>query len=404
MFVSKLTRVSFPTELIDANFNSNILLLHGDGTNGSNNSVFLDSSGYNTINKIGNPAQGIYSPYAPTGWSVLFNGTTDYLTVTPVSDVNSPAYGGQSFGSGSAVNTDGDFTVEAWIYQTSDTGLVKNIFNNWSGPQPDAYAFYIRTNNRLIWQLYTQNSADVADLAISLNTWTHVAFCRSGTTVRTFINGVLKETQTGVTNSANGNASPPTIGATPAGAEFFPGYISNLRITKRKALYTANFTPSTVPLPQYRYPSIGGDVWKQTPGTGGVSLLACSSSRFKDVHNADLVTGSYDGTMNIGVRGTPKITNFVPFAPTSAYAKANHGGSVYFNGSTDYLTTSASNNFYFSTEFFAIEFWVYPTSNTGNQVIFDTYANTYSLVGNTGGPGGMLMYISPFTSSGQTMA
>ena len=404
MFVTKSTGAPFANQPRDANFNSNVLLLHGDGTTGSNNSVFLDSSGYNTITKIGNPAQGTFSPYAPTGWSVLFNGTTDYLTVTPVSEVNSPAYGGLSFGSGSASNTNGDFTIEAWIYQTSDNGADKMIFMHWASPNPDAYAFYIRTNNRLVWQIYTSNSADVADLAISLNTWTHVAISRSGTTVRTFINGVLKETQTGVTNSANGNADPPTIGARPDGTNVFPGYISNLRITKRKALYTVNFTPSTVPLPQYQYPSIGGDVWKQIPGTGGVALLACSSSRFKDVHNADLVTNSYPGTNGIGVRGTPKITNFVPFAPTSAYAKARNGGSVYFNGSTDYLTTSASNSFYFSTEFFAIEFWIHPTSNTGNQVIFDTYANTYSAVGNTGGPGGMLMYISPFTSSGQNMA
>ena len=396
MFVTKTTGAPFANQPKDADFNDSVLLLTGDGIVGANNSVFIDSAANNlTITTNGNPAQGTFSPYASTGWSVLFNGTTDYLRLQPISDLNSTAYGGLDLGSGNASNTNGDFTIEAWIYQTSDNGLNKTIFSNWAAGV-GSYQFYIRTNNRLIWQIYTQNSADSADLAISLNTWTHVAISRSGTTVRTFINGVLKETQTGVTNSAAGTASEPSIGATPAGAEFFPGYISNLRITKRIALYTANFTPSTIPLPGY--PITTNTSWRTTPERAGMSLLACSSNRFSDLSNADLLASSRRGTSNINVHGAPKITNFVPFAPTSAYTKSRNGGSIYFNGSTDYLTTAASNNFYFSTEFFAIEFWMYPTSNTGNQVIFDTYANTFSTIGNTGGPGGMLMYISSISA------
>jgi len=112
MFVSKTTGSPLANQPKDANFNSTVLLLHGDGTNGANNSVFLDSStnSYATT-KTGAPSQGTFSPFSTTGWSNQFNGTTAYLTVATSTEFN--------IGSS-------NFTVEGWIYPTSvaSTALV----------------------------------------------------------------------------------------------------------------------------------------------------------------------------------------------------------------------------------------------------------------------------------------
>jgi hypothetical protein len=160
-----------------------------------------------------------------------FNGTTDYLTA-----LAGPAF---SFGTG-------NFTIEAWIYNTSSASTSKNIFGHWAGGA-ESYQFYLRTNNRLVWQIYTQSSPDVASLAVPTNTWTHVAMCRSGSIMYLFINGVLGDT-TAVTNSANGG-EVPRVGAGQSGTQLFSGYIQDLRITKGVALYTASFPVPTSSFP-----------------------------------------------------------------------------------------------------------------------------------------------------------
>jgi hypothetical protein len=142
----------------------------------------------------------------------------------------------------------GDFTFEAWVYlDTAATGVNRRIFTNWAS-NANSYQFYIRSaTNRLTWQSFNSSSADVAALQITSFVWTHVAFCRSGTTVRTFINGTLADTVTGVTNNLTG-VGTPTIGGNNGGGEYWLGYISNLRIIHGRALYTGAFTVPTAAL------------------------------------------------------------------------------------------------------------------------------------------------------------
>jgi hypothetical protein len=164
--------------------------------------------------------------------SYSFNGTSQYLTVT--------GNAGLQLGTG-------DFTFETWIYLNSAaTTTARQIFSNWGGSS-GSYQFFLRSNLRFCWQIYTQNSPDSSTLAITPFTWTHIAVCRSGTTVTTFFNGRLVDTTTGAGNSADGSGSPK-VGANYAGSEYFPGSISNLRIVKGVAVYTGAFAPSVVPL------------------------------------------------------------------------------------------------------------------------------------------------------------
>ena len=93
--------------------------------------------------------------------------------------------------------------------------------------------------------------------------------------------------------------------------------MSNLRIVKGTALYTAAFTPSTSAL----------------TAVANTSLLTLQSNRFIDNSN---------NAFTITRNGDTSIQAFSPFAPSVEYTANTHGGSAYFDGTGDYLTWSSS--------------------------------------------------------------
>jgi hypothetical protein len=81
--------------------------------------------------------------------------------------------------------------------------------------------------------------------------------------------------------------------------------------------------------------------------------LTCQSNRFIDNSNNNFA---------ITRNGDTSIQAFAPFAPTAAYSTANVGGSLYLDGTGDYLsigTTSSFNFLHNSTALFTIEGWIY---------------------------------------------
>ena len=101
--------------MYDPYFRDTVLALRTSSTDGLQNNTFLDSGTANggagfTITRNGNPTQGTFTPFSPTGWSNFFDGSGDYLTVgtSGQSDFNFPAPSG-------ATN---DFCIELWFYAT----------------------------------------------------------------------------------------------------------------------------------------------------------------------------------------------------------------------------------------------------------------------------------------------
>ena len=341
MFVSRTTGSQNLNLVRDPFFNDNSLLLHGDGTSGANNSVFLDSSpSNNAITKIGTSTQGTFSPFSTTGWSNQFNGTNQYLSVSATNAFLFDA---------------GNFTIEAWIRPTS-VATGPGIANTWQ--IGGAWGFSLSTSGYLKFS-FTNAAAGVSSVnftgttqQVTANSWNHVAVVRNGNTITFYVNGFADSTTFNATGMTmyyyNGDAKDLKIGVGADTTNYFPGGISNFRIVKGTAVYTANFTPSTSPL----------------TSVSGTELLTCQSNRFKDnsVNN-----------FSVTPSGPPSVQSFSPLAATK-YSKSIFGGSVFFNGTSDYLDVSASNNFYFdTTSNFSIEGWVYPIGPlTSNQVIIST--------------------------------
>jgi hypothetical protein len=142
------------------------------------------------------------------------------------------------------------------------------------------------------------------------------------------------------TNSQNYTSGTIFLGSFDASNGFWNGYLSNLRIVKGTAVYDASNSTITVPT---------------APLTAitNTSLLTCQSNRFVDnSSNAFTVTPA----------GNTSVQAFSPFDPTTAYAAATVGGSGYFDGTGDYLSSATNSAFDFGSGAFTIEAWVYINS------------------------------------------
>jgi hypothetical protein len=203
---------------------------------------FRDNSTNNyTLSFVGTPRVQAFQPFSPTasyttalyGGSGYFNGSTDWLSQTNLTPV--------TFGTG-------DFTIEGWSYLISRTNGYPYIFiiaGNASS-----------TNSRISLfaghGIYGSSTYQVEGAGLLVNagtivynTWTHLAVVRSSNTLTLYINGVSagSASVTGVSFGGTG-AGLGIMGDGIAGDYAF-GYLSNFRVVKGTAVYTAAFTPPT---------------------------------------------------------------------------------------------------------------------------------------------------------------
>lgn len=159
--------------------------------------------------------------------SLALDGTGDYITYA-----NQPDF---------AFST-GDFTLETWVYRTLDNSTNQIIFDFRTIASQTVPTLFLSPTYS---PNYTVNGVtQIAGTAVvALNTWTHIAVARSGTSTRLFVNGV----QTGSTYTDTNNyiQGPLTIGARFNAATPFVGYLDEVRISKGIARYTATFTAPT---------------------------------------------------------------------------------------------------------------------------------------------------------------
>jgi hypothetical protein len=244
-------------------YTNTVLLLHGDGTNGSTNIV--DSSkvagGPKTVTANGNAqiSTSIADPFGNNTRGVLaFDGNGDFLS-TP----NNAAF---DFGNG-------DLTIEAWVYIAGNSAADNegnrgaSICNTWpAGVAPLGWQFALLGNATTTgiaialdgWGTGTTNGTLYRSaVTVPQLAWNHVAATVNGGTRRLFLNGSLiagttSTVGTGFTQlNNNGNALRVGQSANTNYPSALNGYIDDLRITKGVARYTSNFTPPTLPFPDF---------------------------------------------------------------------------------------------------------------------------------------------------------
>jgi hypothetical protein len=293
-------------------------------------SIFNDDASTNNfpITVVGDTRPNNFGPYTPGYYSNFFDGTGDYLTIP-----NNTAF---DFGTG-------DFTVEAWVNLNSTASRSDLVGGNTTG----SFDIQLTVPTNQISLGRTNTAYDFqTTYAFQIGQWTHVAFSRSSGTIRCFVNGtLLNSASNSISYSQNGGVT--TIGAANASEHFLNGFVSNLRIVKGTALYTASFTPSTTPL----------------TAVAGTSLLTCQSNRF-----IDNSTNNFAITRN----GDTRISGFDPFVPSSSTATL---GSTYFDGTGDYLSSAGNTAFAMGTGDFTLEAWVYPTSVNTYWPIISQFAS-----------------------------
>lgn len=301
---------------------------------------FKDNSNSNaTITKNGNPTISRFNPFGSSG---------------VVATTNSTSAGSIYFGSGSnymyysantAFDLPGDFTIEFWINPTSGMSESSGIVGHrQSGSFTNNVDWVIRAQVSAGKVGFGNNiSGSYIDMGpLTYGNWSHYAISRSGSTIKTFCNGALITTVTD-TGSYSSSSSNLVIGENAGNGLYYKGYISNLRIVKGTAVYTADFTPPTSPLTAISGTSL-------LVGQSAVSISDASSNAF---------TATYSGTVSAN-ESTPLRRVTYPY-----------GGSGYFDGN-DWLSIPTPSSFAFGTGDFTIEFWVNPqtTSTAVNQIWF----------------------------------
>lgn len=359
------------------------LLLSGDGTNAAQNNTFTDGSTNNfSITRNGTPTQGSFSPYG-SNWSNYLN-TGDKLT-TPSSsafDISSSTW-----------------TIEFWMYSLATPTAGNECRLLMAGNNGDAAGWSISYfNNGSIGygRPYSGSPTGITAPAgtIALNTWYHVAVVCNAGSARVYINGT--QAAGPVTISLPTSASQTLrIGYDDVGTVNFQynGYISNLRIVKGVAVYTAAFTPPTTLLTATQ--SAGTNISAIT-GTA-TSFLACQSNRFIDNSSNNLA---------LTITGSPRVHRYNPLGSSKIpYSTTVIGGSGYFNGSGDFLTVANNTAFSLSGGSYTIELWAYWNSVAGEQVLIERFTPAsgpgYTLYKGSGG--GISLYGSSTVINGTTI-
>ena len=279
-----------------------------------------------TLNPFG------YTTTQPVAWSAsvnggaaYFDGTGDYLTVADNVALQFTARIG---------------TIECWVYlPTALTVDFCGILDKWNGSALAGWVIdYTSGANRGRVRFMGGTMSLTSTSFVTVGSWTHIAVTLDGTNAVIYLNGVSQGSASiagqnlsasGEILAINGDGVSTNINAIQ--------YIAGVRVIKGTVLYPSNFAPPVAP------PTAVTNTSLLLNYTNAGIYDAASQNALETVGNAQIST---------------------------AQSKWG-GGSMYFDGTGDYLIPSNTLPLTFGTGNFTIEVWVYAISFAGFPTILD---------------------------------
>ena len=314
---------SFTLEFITIVTDSNYTTLLATATDTSDNNNIADASSNNhSITVTGDAYAGTFSPYRSGGYSTYFDGAGDYID-TGLNNVAT------------------DFTFECWV-NTTVGGMLMARYQ--SGSALDGFLIDLTSGFPII-QINENTNNLIGTVNLKDGKWHHLAFVRDNNVCKIFVDGTLDVSQTD-SEAMQVNANW-IIGRHGNNASYYyGGYIRDLRWVAGTVRYTGNFTPPTEPLT-----TLSGD-----------NLFTCHLPYIIDGSATPYTMTSYG---NVSTK---------PFSPYdyNEYSAADHGGSVYFDGTGDTLEIPHSTNVgAFGTNDFTVQLWYYTDAANSQDYLID---------------------------------
>jgi hypothetical protein len=287
----------------------------------SNRMTYDASSVNNTITPFNTPQTTSFGPFTETDTttgSTYFDGTGDYLTIPDSESFDLP----------------GDFTVEFFAYATGSNARRWFQLGDYRAGQ-NGILIYSTSGNAIV--VYVNGAVIITGPTLVPYQWVYIACVREGAgsnNLKLYVNGSLAGQVTNTLSFVGVTGNGISLGAEYGGsfAATLETYMSDFRLVKGTAVYTAAFTPPTAPL----------------TAVSGTQLLTLQNRQPVNNHTFIDTSGN-----NIAVTRTGNVTqgSFSPFSPA--------GWSNYFDGSGDSLTAPAGSAFAYGTGDFTIEGWFY---------------------------------------------
>ena len=252
------------------------------------------------------------------------DGSGDYLSVTDNA--------GLELGSS-------DFCVECLFYATT-TSVTGSIIQKRVGATVPPIIIW---RNGSVVQIYLSSSttgdivSGVSVGSIAINQWYHVSVYRIGTSIYGSLNGVITTLKTGTSLAVLNNTAPYTFGLNGDGTtDPFTGYLSNIRFVIGSSVYTSSSAPiPTAPLTAITNTKL------LISSTNAAILDATAKSALETAGNAQV----------------------------STVIKKYGSGSMYFDGTGDWVTTPSSPDTNLGTGDFTIECWINLTNASSARSI-----------------------------------
>ena len=268
--------------------------------------------------------------------AITFDGSSQYVTVPyqPGLDLNS------------------NLTLEAWLYPTgagsdpTEGGIIVNKENSYE---------LARFANGTIQFAFSANGAGTdwswtnTGIVAPLNTWSHIALVKSGSTVTVYLNGVPTFSSGGNAATLTANAQGLRLANRLNSTRIFAGTLEEIRIWNTARTQA----------------EVKANVFNQSLSNSAAGLVAYyrmnESSGTTTANSSANVTG-IDGTL---VNAPARTASPVQFATAS----------VNFDGIDDNISIPAATSLNI-TAAITLEAWVYPTKNAGVQNVISKSSNT----------------------------